>query len=824
MESSYHALENRRPPSLFPVSETQAFSGESTTSTGSSSSSAASAYFDRLSRGSAASAYLTDFTPPVTPLHSNSGRDHKQKVDPTRASQDFISKFHDERHVSTNTVSPDSSADHRGIDEDGRNPFDIVATKISRTMPSMHSRRALEIIEKRKNQRPNQSSSNSSPDNSQLLDCSARSIVITQHNENVCSSKATHVEEVATIDHEEAFQLTGGAFSLRNLTLDGSDRGLVPDTSCYVSAYEQEGVLEPAIQLPKPTTLTTGNNSPQLPGKPRLLPTELDSDYSPLLLSRSPSLESVGSASIFSVLSSPIHHNMQQHVSFSPIIYSDTSYNGHSPAGSPVTAISSIMFSSRFSRQTTTLTGEDLDIPSLLRLEVAASAEGMPPVSGGGVLSVVGTGLEAPWESPAAAYSSSSNEGHSSESCSLTDDHANITNHPSLLPTTGATSQSDAMATGNTASAPASSSGPVIGLGLGLDIESSLRASSSVTRLSSLLEEEDAAAAAERKKDIINYTNPLPAGDFVEPQRNTSILNIMPRRRPSCKPRKSLPRPKEEELRCNSSSIPDADETRTTSKISKNTSPDSLLCANVSVATSSSITQSKVNVSRKPRTKLTAHLLQRNLKLRDGRTLQSNFGEELLIPAPRPPRRPSHVRMKKLTYTLVDAASPRPDLEQFLQLGFPPFTLSRKEGDLLGSKISDCFADYSCNLGAQKHGTASSSSAPRSPIPLSPSQHPTLAVFAHGSISAPSTALPPAPATASASHFIEQFTPIVDDPSPRLIQAEERAPGLRDGSIYPNASQARPFPHIFKFVKPWFPAKFKRKVRNLVAVPGKVAL
>jgi len=59
-----------------------------------------------------------------------------------------------------------------------RDPFEIVATKLSRAMPSINSRRALEIIERRKGSLSNESS----PNNSHSYSLAAARIIVTEHD------------------------------------------------------------------------------------------------------------------------------------------------------------------------------------------------------------------------------------------------------------------------------------------------------------------------------------------------------------------------------------------------------------------------------------------------------------------------------------------------------------------------------------------------------------------------------------------------------------------------------------------------------------------
>jgi len=65
------------------------------------------------------------------------------------------------------------------------------------------------------------------------------------------------------------------------------------------------------------------------------------------------------------------------------------------------------------------------------------------------------------------------------------------------------------------------SEGHIIGLGLGSAVEGVLQSSASITRLDSILAQQDALALAEMRKDIINYTDPLPGMVF-----NCAFLDV----------------------------------------------------------------------------------------------------------------------------------------------------------------------------------------------------------------------------------------------------------------------------------------------------------
>lgn len=147
------------PPTLFPPSEKQAFSGSTNSFSSSSSSSASASYFDRRSRASSASAYTTDITPPITPTYSNFDIELK----PGRVASS--GPFPDERslqehlaaeHLSSSLLKPIASLDddtgYRSDSEEDSGVFDAVANFRSRLLKSKqtaNSQRALRTIESR---------------------------------------------------------------------------------------------------------------------------------------------------------------------------------------------------------------------------------------------------------------------------------------------------------------------------------------------------------------------------------------------------------------------------------------------------------------------------------------------------------------------------------------------------------------------------------------------------------------------------------------------------------------------------------------------------
>ncbi|KAF8960024.1 hypothetical protein BDZ97DRAFT_1355881 [Flammula alnicola] len=140
------------------------------------------------------------------------------------------------------------------------------------------------------------------------------------------------------------------------------------DLQAAASSMEQDVVLSSLMHV---------ELSPVMPCKPAIQPqTEADLTFSPLFLC-SPSLDFDSSASISQLLISPQFLEAAPLAS-SPAIY-DISYNNpNSPFSSPLVAISTLMFSSHGNRPPVGrgLTGEDLDLPALMRLEIAAS---LPP-------------------------------------------------------------------------------------------------------------------------------------------------------------------------------------------------------------------------------------------------------------------------------------------------------------------------------------------------------------------------------------------------------------------------------------------------------------
>jgi hypothetical protein len=136
--------------------------------------------------------------------------------------------------------------------------------------------------------------------------------------------------------------------------------------------------------------------SPVMPPKPTVKPMDLDWECSPFSLC-SPALSSTNSISYMP--ESPLQLDLTGTIS-SPAIYNSSIIGSHSPSNSPLAAISSLMFSSRIRHRHGALSGEDLAIADLLRLEISATraqAESTPitQVSSDG-RAMVGLGFEIP--------------------------------------------------------------------------------------------------------------------------------------------------------------------------------------------------------------------------------------------------------------------------------------------------------------------------------------------------------------------------------------------------------------------------------------------
>ncbi|KDR78738.1 hypothetical protein GALMADRAFT_223985 [Galerina marginata CBS 339.88] len=350
------------PPNLCPVSETQAFSG-STTSFSSSSSSTSSAYFDRNSRGSSASAYLTDVTPPISPSLSNLDLDLKDPHSSSsaakleRPSQPCPSSM-DSRHALLRLAT--ASEDEQGYasdDEADSDPFDAVAavrTKLMRAKPSIYTRRALKIMERRNR---SASQGTGSEDNHIGIPPKPMKVVITEAGEPDWE------------DWSRDFEIGTSDAQIRFPNLDGTIGGdPVPVTSG--DFYALEARLEQDFI---PAGTEPDISSPQMPMTPIIKPMDLSWDCSPFSLG-SPSLSS--SNSIYRQIVSPL--NLEDNdAESSPAVYDDSfSYaHGNMPLCSPLGGISARMFGSQCNHRSfpVALDGESLGVAALIRLELAGA-------------------------------------------------------------------------------------------------------------------------------------------------------------------------------------------------------------------------------------------------------------------------------------------------------------------------------------------------------------------------------------------------------------------------------------------------------------------
>lgn len=143
------------PPTLSPTSELQALSGSSLSST----SNASSKYFDRVSRESSSSAYLTDVTPPsITPSHTNFDREHGKPVhDDSISSDPLIGPF--KRLFASRILRERKAVDAHHDDDAGYttdcetentpllNAVDAVQARLKQAGPTVNTQRALKIME-----------------------------------------------------------------------------------------------------------------------------------------------------------------------------------------------------------------------------------------------------------------------------------------------------------------------------------------------------------------------------------------------------------------------------------------------------------------------------------------------------------------------------------------------------------------------------------------------------------------------------------------------------------------------------------------------------
>ncbi|PPQ83515.1 hypothetical protein CVT25_007005 [Psilocybe cyanescens] len=424
------------PPTLFPPSEKQAFSGSTNSFSSSSSSSASANYFDRLSRASMASAYMTDITPPITPTNSNFDVELKE------GSVASSGPFPDERslqehlaaeHFSNSHLRPiaalEDDGGYRSDSEEDSGAFDAVAnfrSRLLKSKESTNSRRALRIIESR-----------SDPD----ADFDGRDddhVEVPLAETNVTSQIETAEEEFALPDDwenifdrgmdaiwqefkESVYGFNPEEPQPKNLLITTANKSKSEVRSHEFPIFDLDSDVGHQLgqdNIPRGMVFERLPPTPKLPAKPIIRPVDPDWDVSSLCLDTpsvessssismsiispvraqhatdvipsspaicnessfslcdSPSFES--SASISMSLLSPVQNDTNVIMS-SPAIFNESFAHGHIPLMSPPAAVSRSMFAARRERRSfpVALTGENLDIAAIMRLEIAASNYGI---------------------------------------------------------------------------------------------------------------------------------------------------------------------------------------------------------------------------------------------------------------------------------------------------------------------------------------------------------------------------------------------------------------------------------------------------------------
>ena len=394
------------PPNLFHVTESQAFSGSSASF--SSTSSTTSAFFDRLSRASSASAYLTDLTPPITPSHSNfdverrqCGQQSKLSKDNAAAQQESTPKS-SKHHLIQSIIRLDEDDGYKSDDElegGGFDAVDALRTRLRRYKQTINSRRALKVMEKR-----DTLLSPMENDDDELVGTVSppMEVALTEAQQNLVEDWSGDFELTAHQDSQVSvswhltlyFNLSSYMIQAKShASPDGSIAHIWP-TQPYVEC--DDSVHEPLLEKDVIRSSQNVAFSPVLPPKPTIQPMDLDWECSPFSLC-SPLPSSPSSTS--RMLESPLQLDATGTIS-SPAIYNSSVIGSHSPFNSPLATISNLMFSSRIRHVPGVLTGEDLAIADLMRLEISATqvrAESTPITQTSSHLRLpVGLGFEMP--------------------------------------------------------------------------------------------------------------------------------------------------------------------------------------------------------------------------------------------------------------------------------------------------------------------------------------------------------------------------------------------------------------------------------------------
>ncbi|KAF9478845.1 hypothetical protein BDN70DRAFT_879438 [Pholiota conissans] len=402
------------PPTLTPTSESQAFSGSSF----SLSSNSSHNYFGRHSHTSSGSAYLTDLTPPATPSHTNNAKGAGKAHNDVGPRAGSLKKGHEdrERRGFLSVDQPEDTgydSDCEGEDAPLLNAVDAVLARLKKAKPTARTQRALKFIEE---------NSNSPSEADNLLDeplsttpsMPAMKVVITEAEEDIgdkwtgdfndktkieaeiATSTAEEVGATPTPTQEWSFLLDKGkaqhdsevdfeaAFHDRTDEADffPDEIKLHPASSF---AFGTGGISgwreEPACILDDPIDEEGSlyySMSPTMPEQPVLRPRDdLDWTCSPLSLG-SPSLVYDTSVSISQLISPKTLDAVA--MAASPQVYNN-SYDDSNPLISPLIPISSLMFASRRAHPSPDdmiRRGQDLDLPTLMRLEIAAATAVAP--------------------------------------------------------------------------------------------------------------------------------------------------------------------------------------------------------------------------------------------------------------------------------------------------------------------------------------------------------------------------------------------------------------------------------------------------------------
>ncbi|KAH9481814.1 hypothetical protein JR316_0006341 [Psilocybe cubensis] len=597
------------PPSLFPSSEKQAFSG-STNSFSSSSSSASASYFDRHSHGSSTSAYATDITPPITPTYSNFDIELKPGTVASagpfrdeRSLQDHLTAEHLNNSILRPIVTLEDDTVYKSDSEDDSGVFDAVAsfrTRLLNSKQTVTSQRALRIMDSRTSSAEGMATKDkdfveappSVSSASKMEGGSEEEEFVLPHDwENIYDQGMAAIWKEFK---ESVYGFNPQDPEPQNLPLPYANRSEPNSRSNDFPIFDRDSDVGHQLgrdNIPRGMVFERLPPTPQAPAKPKIRPVESEWDVSSLCLGTpsyvsgssfpmslipfvaaqhasdvtpspttnndasclslcdGPSFES--SASISTSLLSPAQQDTSPILS--PAIFNESYAQGNVPVVSSPAPVSRLMFATRREHRSfpVALTGENLDMAAIIRLEIATNTDPRPqhlPQPNHGHYVAHGlpvTNAQQQQTIPPmdinsypSFYDHSFNDSTMPESHSyqqfmiiasncydeLTPEEENQYEYPNAI-YQFLTRRPDFLQVKNVAKSPSPSTlSPLVGLGLGSLTDGAVRPSSSITRL----EDEPKGVAGDSKKPAVGIRQAEHSSPHVDMSAGQCTAEIEP--------------------------------------------------------------------------------------------------------------------------------------------------------------------------------------------------------------------------------------------------------------------------------------------------------